>query len=167
MSIFLERLQLKKKNSKRGGILGWKLCFSVEKVYFDCFHSSSVKCFLPLASFLDKSCVRCREQEWKDQNQTKNYTDVKSAKDSSRSLRFLILLGCERTANQFKEGALGCKACSASLAARLRSSGASHGVGLEMGRRWWQCSSGVGEEAVSDIEADERVGAGRSNSEPE
>lgn len=46
------RKKKKKYNWKTGGILGWKRCFSVEKVCFECLHSSSVKCFLSLMSFL-------------------------------------------------------------------------------------------------------------------
>ena len=66
------------------------------------------------------------------------YIDVKSAKDS-RSLQVLLLLQCERAENQFKEGAHGCKACSALPAARLCFPGAAQGAGLEVGRGWRQC----------------------------
>lgn len=90
-----------------------------------------------------------------------------SAKDSSRSLQVLILLGCERTENQFKEEHVGARLALPRLLPGCVSRDAAHGVGLEVGRRWWQCSSGVGKETASGIEAAEMMGAGRSTSEPE
>lgn len=118
MSVFLERLQLKNRIREEEESWDGTLLFCRKSLLW-LFSFIFCQVLSPTYVLSDKSCVRCREQEWKDQNQIKNYTDVKSAKDSSRSLHFLILLGCERTANQFKEGARGCKACSASLAARL------------------------------------------------
>ena len=83
-------------------------------------------------------------------------------------MQVLILLRCERTANPFKEGAHGFKACSASLAARLCFQGCSPWSGAGDGEKMTAVLlGGGGGNSASGIKAAERMGAGRSTSDPE